>query len=341
MATLENTLRDSRPDPVVAPRQSFTVTATASDTLDPPQIPDAALFVSAAGKVTLNTTTAVNDGRIPGQRLTLHCTAGIVVLPDGANTSLGGAVTLYPGESLDLVWDPTGSAWRSYHRPMGGGKVVFFDDFLGDLLKDELIATAGSGTGNAVALVAGSVGGAVEIKTASDDGAITANGSSLCLGALSFKANQGGLRMKTRLQIDAITDVMLFVGFTDVLGSTLEEPIFLTAADIDSTATDACGILFDTDGTTDQWLQGGVKAGTDTTPDYHGAAPAAATYYDLEIRVSATGGLQCFIDGVAIGPEVANAVTATVALCPIIFAANRGAAARNILVDYLYVEMNR
>lgn len=220
-------------------------------------------------------------------------------------------------------------------------KCTFFDDFLGDLLKDELISGVGGGTGNAVALIAGSKGGAVQIKTSSADAADTANISSLGLGALSFRADAGGLVMEARIQIDAITAVAVFVGFTDVLNSTIEMPIYLNAADIDSTATDACGVLFDTDATTDQWCHGGVKADVDTVPAFNGAAPSAATYYTVRVEVSAAGAVQGFIDGVAIGAAVANAVTATAPLCPIIVANNRGAAARNVLVDYLWVQQNR
>lgn len=218
--------------------------------------------------------------------------------------------------------------------------VEFFDDFLGDALNDELLAGEGSGTGNAVALSDG-IGGRVEIKTASDDGAITANASSLGLGGLNWKAEQGGLVLEARLQVDAITDVMFFVGFTDALPSTIEAPIFLVAGDIDSDASDAAGIGFDTDGTTDEFFQGGVKGDTDTAPVFSGSAPVAATYVTLRVEISAAGAVQGFIDGVAIGQPVPDAVTVDTPLCPIIMAANRGAAARNILVDYFHVKGNR
>ena len=218
--------------------------------------------------------------------------------------------------------------------------VSYFTDFLGDALEDELLAGIGSGTGNAVAISIGE-GGRVEIKTSSADAAIGANGTSLGLGALNWKANQDGLMLEARIQFDAITDVMAFIGFTDTLGSTVEAPIFLNAADIDSDATDACGVIFDTDGTTDQWCHGGVKNNTDTAPDYSGAAPTAATWHTVRVEVSAAGAVQGFIDGVPIGEPVANAVTVTVPLCPIIFVANRGGAARNVLVDYLWVQGNR
>jgi hypothetical protein len=218
--------------------------------------------------------------------------------------------------------------------------VSYFTDFLGDALEDELLAGVGSGTGNAVALSIGA-GGRVEIKTASDDGAIGANGSSLGLGGLNWRADQGGLFVEARLQLDAITNVMVFIGFTDALGSTVEAPIFLNAADLDSDADNACGVIFDTDGTTKQWCHGGVKATTDTAPAYSGTAPVAATYATVRVEVSAAGAVQGFIDDVPIGPPVANAVTAATPLVPIIFAANRAGAARNVLVDYLWVQGNR
>jgi hypothetical protein len=218
--------------------------------------------------------------------------------------------------------------------------VSWFSDFLGDALEDEILAGVGSGTGNAVALSVG-VNGRCEIKTSSADAAIGANGSSLSLGALNWKANQGGLMMEARIQIDNVATAMFFIGFTDALASTVEAPIFLNGADIDSDADDACGVIFDTDGTTAQWCHGGVKATVDTTPAYSGAAPVAATYYTVRVEVSAAGAVQGFINDVAIGPAVANAVTATVALTPIIFVANRGAAVRNVLVDYMHVQGNR
>lgn len=218
--------------------------------------------------------------------------------------------------------------------------IKYFTDFLGDALEDELASGIGSGTGNAVALSAGA-GGRVEIKTASDDGAIGANGSSLGLAGLNWRADQGGLVMETRIQLDAITAAMVFIGFTDALPSTVEAPIFLNGTDIDSDADNACGVIFDTDGTTAQWCHGGVKATVDTAPAYSGSAPVAATYAKVRVEVSPAGAVQGFINDVAIGPPVANAVTITTPLCPIIFAANRGAAVRNVLVDYLMVQANR
>ncbi len=220
-------------------------------------------------------------------------------------------------------------------------KVSWFTDFLGDQVPDEMSLKAGSGTGNAVAISAG-LGGRLSIKSASDDGAITANASAAELTGLDWRADQGGLVMETRIQCDDISEAYIFIGFTDASqASTLEEPLFLTTTAIDSTATDACGVLYDVDGTTKQWLHGGVKNGTDTTPAYSGAAPVQATYETIRVEVSAAGAVQGFINGVAIGAPVADAVTITVPLLPIIVVANRSANAVTCLADYLFVQGDR
>jgi hypothetical protein len=221
-------------------------------------------------------------------------------------------------------------------------KCTWFTDFLGDAAPVEYDTKLGSGTGNAAALTTGQ-GGRFLITTASDDGADTANFTAIAVpNSLSYRADATGLVMEARLQLSAITNVCLFVGFTDALPSTgLAVPIFLNAADIDSSAADACGVGFDTDGTTAQWFHGGVKANTDTVPAYSGAAPAATTWYTVRVEVSAAGAVTGYIDGTAIGTAVADAVTATTPLVPVIYVGNRSGAARTCTVDYVWVQQNR
>lgn len=228
--------------------------------------------------------------------------------------------------------------------------VKFLDreDFLGTWLvtdagpQDRFSTTAGSGTGNQVATtVASSLNGEVTIKSASDDGANSANGSTLTYIGLPFKANQGGVALEVRLKLDVITAACIFVGFTDTISTTVELPIFLTTVDIDSDADNACGVGFDTDGTTAQYFHGGVKATVDTVPAYFGRGPVAATYDVIRVEVSAAGAVQGFINGAAIGPAVPNAVTITTALTPMVTVSNRGAAQRIVTVDYFQTEQNR
>lgn len=223
-------------------------------------------------------------------------------------------------------------------------KVTFFDDFLAAAIEGRISSTAGSGTGNEAATkVANSLSGEITLKSASDDGAHGANGTSLTLDELNFKANQGGLVLETRIKLDAITAVALFIGFTDVISSTVELPIYKTegADTVDSDADNACGVCFDTDGTTDEWFHAGTKATADTDPTHSGTAPSAGTYVTVRVEVSAAGAVTGYINGTPIGAATANAITATTAITPCIVVANRSAAQRIATVDYLWVQQNR
>lgn len=267
---------------------------------------------------------------------------------------LGGADTI---ETLGTAQTVTGvktfsaAPVMSAHPINNAGRsaqFVLYEDFYGTWAigdagpADTWSTTAGAGTGNAAAVtVANGINGEVTIKSASDDGTHAQNNSMLTGIGLPFKASQGGLIMEARLKIDAITNVFMFVGFTDTISTTVECPIFLNAADLDSDATDACGVIFDTDGTTAQFCHGGVKNGTDTTPAYSGGAPTAATYVVIRVEVDSTGAVRGYINGTAIGAAVANAVTTSVALTPCIVIGNRGAAQRVMTLDYIFAAQNR
>ena len=229
-----------------------------------------------------------------------------------------------------------------------GTKATLIDDFIGTWAigdagpADRWSSTAGSGTGNQVATtVANSLNGEVTLTTSSADAAIAANGTTFTGINLGYKANQGGLVMEARVAIDDVSEAVIFIGFTDTISTTVELPIFLVAAAIDSDATDACGIGYDVDGTTKQFFHGGVKAGTDTTPVYLGSAPTDGVYFIARVEVSAAGAVQGFINGVAIGNPVPNAATITTALTPAIIVANRSANAVVATVDYVMVQQNR
>lgn len=247
---------------------------------------------------------------------------------------------------------------NTYTIPDAGGSVAFemeqryksvlFEDFHGVWVVSDSgpaarwSSTAGSGTATAVATtVANSLCGEITLKSASDDGANSANGATFTGANLGYKASQGGLMIEARVKLSAITSVALFIGFTDTISTTVELPIFLTAADIDSDASNAAGVGFDTDGTTDEFFHGGVKANTDTVPAYSGTAPVANTYFIVRAEISAAGAVQGFIDGTAIGDAVANAVTTSTALTPMITVSNRSASQRTMTIDYVRTEMLR
>jgi len=282
---------------------------------------------TTTGASTLTGNTAITGTLgVTGLTSVVNAAASGTLAVTGAST-LTGEVNGIPNAELETI-DPS-------------QKVTYLTDWLGDLIPDEQAVTAGSGTGNAVALSPGA-GGRLSITTASDDGLITANASAWELGALDWRADQGGLVMEARLQIDDISEAYIFIGFTDVLPSgTLEAPVFLNAGDIDSDAANACGVFYDVDATTDEWCHGGVAGDTDTVPAFSGSAPTEGAYETIRVEVSATGGVRGFIGGTAIGAEVASAVTATTPLCPVIVVANRSANAVVTLVDYVWVQADR
>jgi hypothetical protein len=263
------------------------------------------------------------------------------------DVTIGSATVVGDSQSAhtDSIPDANGSV---DFRMEQNYKAFLFEDFHGTWLisdagpADLWSTTAGAGTANAGAVtVAASLNGEVTLKSASDDGTNAQNSSTFTSIGLAYKANQGGLAMEARVKIDAITAVALFIGFTDTISTTVELPIFLATADIDSDATNACGVGFDTDGTTAQFFHGGVKADVDTVPAYSGTAPVADTYFIVRVEVSAAGAVRGFINGTAIGAAVANAVTITTALTPMIVISNRGAAQRVMTIDWIKTEQNR
>lgn len=218
---------------------------------------------------------------------------------------------------------------------------TFVEDFLAASVDTKFSSTAGSGTGNAaLTTVAGAVNGTATLKSASDDGAHGANFSMVTLDQLNYKASQGGLVVELYGAIDDVSEAYFFLGFTDTISTTVEGPIFMNAAAIDSDATDACGIVYDIDATTDVFTVGGVKNGTDTDPTLSSVTPVDATYFRARVEVDAAGAVTGYINGAKIG-TVANAVTTSVALTPCFVIGNRSANQVILTVDYFSVSQNR
>jgi hypothetical protein len=236
-----------------------------------------------------------------------------------------------------LAFDANGN-----YRFEGIPPVEIFDDFLAAAIDGRWSSTAGAGTSNAAATtVSSGLSGLITMKSASDDGTHAQNGTTLTLDQLNFKASQGNLVMEARLKIDDVSEAALFFGFTDTISTTVELPIFMNAADIDSDATDACGMIYDIDATTDKFYVGGVKNNTDTLPvataDF---TPADDTFFVIRIEVDSDGVVKGYINGALIG-TVGAAVTTTVALTPAIVIANRSANQVTLTVDYIRVIADR
>lgn len=214
-------------------------------------------------------------------------------------------------------------------------RVVFKDDFLGDLLDDAWGVVADTGG----TVLTGTVGCKYGAATLTTDG--TDDDTINLAHELNWTAAQG-LTFEARLKVDVITTLGLFIGLSDAKTETSPAlPITRQTTVSVKTATNAVGFVFDTDSTADVLFGSGVKADVLIADQGASAALVAATYVTLRIEISAAGAASFFVDGVQIGATTANAVTTTTLLCPFIGMANRGSAAHVMTLDYVYVEGSR
>lgn len=234
---------------------------------------------------------------------------------------------------------------------MVGGATRYgkFSDFLG-LGQDSNVAcdgwtgvTENSGTSTVATAV---IDGAYTLTTGTSDN----NAGSIVLG-LNYRASDNGIVMEAGVNLTSIASVGLFVGFTDT--TSIEFPISISGTTITSTATDAVGLLFDTDATTDVWYAVGVKADVDTAAIAVSSAytPVAATYQNIRVQVDTNGYAYFFINGNQVAMQnlnqgtgqtgLANAVTTTAALTPCVYVGTRTTAAKVATVDYVYAQKGR
>jgi hypothetical protein len=219
-------------------------------------------------------------------------------------------------------------------------RVTWFDDFLGDTINAGYALLEGTDSATSDFAISTGVGGTAILTTGdSATHTMAGNGISVDLGALFWKASNGGLTFETRIQLDVITNVAYFVGFTDQV-TPLEMPWGLSTTTYTSNQSDGFGFLFDTAATTDTIRCVGVKADTDGTPVDTSLAPVAATYMTLRVECDTAGTARFYADGVLVG-TITNAVTTTVALTPIIAAYSSATSSVVFTVDYWYTAMDR
>lgn len=269
----------------------------------------------------MSTTRTVSPWSIPneicgGPNNELMCKRGVLILGD-----TGGQIYFGPQRYVSEYDDFAGggvafsttiqSGWRS-RKGSDGGCV------------DWTVTPAVSGT------AVGTIGA----TTAS----MAVSGTQLDRG-LSWKANQGDLVFEAKVKLSAITNIAVFIGFTDQTGA-LEMPI-QSAASADTfttTATDAVGFMFDTSMATDTWWLTGVANDVDATMQNSGAVPVANTYQVFRIELTTAGVATFYIDGSQVGTStgLSGAVTATVALTPVIAGFNRTTSGTpTITADYI------
>lgn len=254
---------------------------------------------------------------------------------DGRFISLRGFVAGRHGNQLELP---------------SPGSVVVFDDYLGDALNTDLHSNPTKGTDAQTvdfAVLAGQQSGFLRGTTGDDAAASMAvNGIAIHPGGLQWKANQSAhprrLVFEARVRMSAITTMYAFLGLTDQI-TALEAPIE-SAGSVDTittNASDAVGFFFDTRQSTDEWFMAGVAANVDAVHQASGFAPVAATFETLRVEVAPDGSAVFFRNGKQVGVRMAGAVTATVALAPVITCFSIAAASRTFDIDYVHMAADR
>lgn len=259
-----------------------------------------------------------------------------MLMRNGYRSILGNRVGIDALDRLVLNGRPAEAS------PSNPGAICrWYDDFLGDVLADQWNVRKGSDGAAVDFAISASVNGMIRATTGAGAGAsMAANGVQL-ESALNWRANTGNLAFECRLKMSAITTIAAFVGFTDQVAA-LEMPILSAASanTITTNATDAVGLFFDTSMADDFWWAAGVRNDVDATHASTAVAPTADTYQRLRVELDTSGNAAMFIDGRR-RASVSSAVTASVALTPVVAVFRRSAASATVDVDYIWVQSNR
>jgi hypothetical protein len=225
--------------------------------------------------------------------------------------------------------------------------VARFDDFTGGGQAFSATIIDGwrsrVGTTNAVAFTVTDGVGGTAVGTIGDTTASMAVSGVQIDSSLDWKANQGELVFEAKVKISQITTITVFIGLTDQVAA-LEMPIHSAASadTLTTNATDGVGFMFDTSMATDTWWLVGVANNTDATHQNTGFAPVADTYETFRVELTTGGAANFYRNGIQVGTLMTGAVTATVALTPVIAGFNRTTSATpTITADYIAVSALR
>jgi hypothetical protein len=222
--------------------------------------------------------------------------------------------------------------------------VAIFDDFLGDLVRDEWVIGGDTGQ-NFQSVVGTSVSGftnGVYRMTSSASVTQTPAGASQSINtAPQWKANQGRLRFGVRLKTAVLAGNSVFAGFTDTGGN--EIGAYDTGGGIQTPAGDYVGFIWSGEGGATQQTYRCVagKAGTDqvATPAGTAITPTANVYDVLEVELPGVdgGAAHFYINGKPYATIASSAVTATTPLAAGVWRANTDAAADALDIDWINV----
>ena len=218
------------------------------------------------------------------------------------------------------------------------GFVENFDDFDRKVIDITNRWTTNSDTGGTAFAINDQTNGVIRGGVDTDDNDLTN-----LFDFVDFRLDESPATVEWRAKtVTSVANGETFIGVTDS-NSTDENPITLSAADVQtSNATDAAGFAY-TGGGTGNWKAVAVKTDSDLTPvacNVGGATtPIVGTWQTFKMVFSTEGHCRFFIDGRE-QAFIENAVSPTVLLNAGI-CVQGGTTARSLDVDYRYVKHGR
>jgi hypothetical protein len=229
-----------------------------------------------------------------------------------------------------------GTAAGSWRKLVGARELHFTleEDFIGSSLNTTTWnSTLGTNGTCAIAIDADQLNGAVRLTLGTDaGGTMDLNGCQLSSG-LHWKASAGEFWFEVRLYLNNNGSIAVFAGFTNQHASR-QMPFTMAGGDaLTANAADACGVLYDTAGTTQHWWGVGAKASSAVKVDL-GLQPQASTYETFRVEIL-SGTAYFYRNGVFVN-SLANAITTATPITPVVAAFARSNNARYVEVDKFF-----
>ncbi len=239
-----------------------------------------------------------------------------------------------------------GPQGRSRVDGIGGDPWAYADDFMGELEGPHTLHNGSDAQALDPARETAMQGGVIQLVTGNADGTTAADNSQIVFSSCPIQLDDSGdpVTVEAKVRIaTAITDVSVFFGLTDI--TTADEEPFTNSGDtITSNATDACGFLYDTDGTA-QWWMCAVDSDTDDTGNAAlgaTAVPVADEWQHLKMEIAGDGSeIVFYIDGEPLGTLLATGVGPDVPLYATIIACSTTTTSKTVECDWIRLSGTR
>jgi hypothetical protein len=291
------------------------------------------------------------QGGFDGRRIMLHCldaAQGPVILRDESTSSTAAyrfnlprrRVMLFPGESIELVYDGTSARWTPVHGNMGSSSVAG-DDYI-NVFDDFFTGVNGTGT----ATEAGETVGAWSWRS-------TANGTAASTSPASVAAHPGIVQLvtgttsgnDTRLHLgnSATEDIFPFqdlryMGFlvrtTDITSIIIKCGLGVDLADATAAAWGTDGVLFEYNSSAASQWRCHTRAASTTTSNTTSVVVTNNEWDLLEAYRLTNGNWSFWVNESLVFTHSTNLPTTVMANIGC-FVETQTAAARNVQVDWI------